>query len=54
MYNYSKVYTNNLQAKVYISASINLDFGKRKSAQRQRINNQDSGSGVLQSGKISM
>lgn len=51
---YSNVHTKDFQALVYVAASINLDFGKRKSAQRQRINNQDSGSGVLQSGKISM
>lgn len=51
---YSNVHSNDFQALVYVAASINLDFGKRKNAQRQRINNQDTGSGVLQSGKVSM
>lgn len=51
---YSNVYSHDFQALVYVAASINLDFGKRKNAQRQRINNQDTGSGVLQSGKVSM
>lgn len=51
---YSNVHSNDFQALVYVAASINLDFGKRKNAQRQRINNQDTGSGVLQSGKASM
>lgn len=51
---YSNVHSNDFQALVYVAASINLDFGKRKNAQRQRINNQDTESGVLQSGKVSM
>lgn len=51
---YSNVHTGDFQALVYVSASINLDFGKQKKSQRQRVTNQDSGSGVLQSGKISM
>lgn len=51
---YSNVHTRNFQALVYIAASINLDFGKAKQSKQQRINNQDSGSGVLQSGKIGM
>lgn len=51
---YSNVHSNDFQDLVYVAASINLDFGKRKNAQRQRINNQDTGSGVLQSGKVSM
>ncbi len=51
---YSNVHTRDFQALVYIAASINLDFGKVKQGKRQRINNQDSGSGILQSGKISM
>ena len=48
------VYSRDFQVLVYVAASINLDFGKRKNTQRQRVNNQDAGSGVLQSGKISM
>ena len=51
---YSKVHSRDFQALVYIAASINLDFGKAKKKQRQRTNNQDSGSGILQTGKISM
>ena len=51
---YSNVYSHNFQALVFVAASINLDFGKRKNSHRQRVNNQDAGSGVLQSGKISM
>ncbi len=53
-YSYSNVHTRDFQALVYIAASVNLDFGKTKQSKRQRINNQDSGSGILQSGKISM
>lgn len=51
---YSNVHTKDFRALVYIAASINLDFGKVKQSKRQRINNQDSGSSILQSGKISM
>lgn len=51
---YSNVHTKDFQALVYIAASINLDFGKVKQNKRQRTNNQDSGSSILQSGKISM
>lgn len=51
---YSNVHSTDFQALVYVAASINLDFGKQKKVQKQRIKNQDSGSGVLQSGKISM
>lgn len=51
---YSNVHTKDFRALVYIAASINLDFGKVKQNKRQRINNQDSGSSILQSGKISM
>lgn len=51
---YSNVHTRDFQALVYIAASINLNFGKVKQSKRQRINNQDTGSGILQSGKISM
>ena len=51
---YSDVHTTDLQALVYVAASVNLDFGKRKSWQSQRLQNQDSGSGVLKSGKVGM
>ncbi|RHU23238.1 TonB-dependent receptor [Parabacteroides sp. TM07-1AC] len=51
---YSNVHTKDFRALVYIAASINLDFGKVKQNNHQRINNQDSGSSILQSGKISM
>lgn len=51
---YSNVYSTDFRALVYVAASINLDFGKKKKAQRQRTNNQDAGSGILQSGKVSM
>lgn len=51
---YSDVHTTDLQALVYVAASVNLDFGKRKSGQSQRLQNQDSGSGVLKSGKVGM
>lgn len=51
---YSNVHSSDFQALLYVAGSINLDFGKKKRAQQQRTNNQDSGSGILHSGKVSM
>ena len=51
---YSNVHTSDFQALVYVAGSINLDFGKKKKAHYQRMNNQDYDSGVLHSGKVSM
>lgn len=46
--------TADFQALIYVAGSINLDFGKKKNTQQQRMNNQDSGSGILHSGKVCM
>ena len=51
---YSYVHTADFQALIYVAGSINLDFGKKKNTQQQRMNNQDSGSGILHSGKVCM